>query len=398
MKRTSSALLFPLAILGLVAIGCSATPTPAPSPSPTALQPLLVATATLPPSPPPALPATQSPTSTSLPTATLEPTSAQPSLTPPPPPTLTLAPTLAPPANTLVPSAAPPQVTAAPSQPPTPEGSIAYRWTDLGINRASIFNFRPNNITPLVVIGYSMDLELGTNAHIGEWSPDNSQFAYVYTRLLDWPQILRVLDFKTGNLTPLYTSESGGGLSSPTWSPDGKRVAFIEMLKKDKGWAIKVVNADGTGLTEIRASPQGEQYRGGVSWSKQNVLAFAQNLNGPSHILKMNPDGGGAVDLSTGPTADDSAPVWSPDGEQIAFTSNRDGLAQIYVMNADGSGVRRVSHDDAANLSPSWSPDGNWIAFTSLRNNAVDVYIMDLHGDNVTRVTTTGGDHPMWSR
>jgi Tol biopolymer transport system component len=277
-------------------------------------------------------------------------------------------------------------------------GSIAYHWTDLGINRSSIYNFLPNTITPLVVIGYSMDLELGTNAHLGEWSPDNLKFAYVYTRLLGWPQILRVDDFKAGTLTTLYTSESGGGLSSPTWSPDGKRLAFIRMLKKGEGWAIETVNADGTGLTEIRSSPNGEQYRGGVSWSKDNMLAFAQNLNGPSNILKMNPDGSGVVNLSTNPTADDSAPVWSPDGRLIAFTSNRDGLSQIYVMNADGSGLRRVSLGDAADLSPSWSPDANWIAFTSTRNNSVDVYIMDLHGDNVSRLTTTGGDYPMWSR
>jgi Tol biopolymer transport system component len=387
MAKLTAGLLAPLFILGLVVTACSTTPTPLPTAIPT--QPPTLVPTTLPPSP------------TAAPTSTLTSTPLPPSLTPLPLPTN--LPTSVPTATPLLPSPVPLlpaklPATPTPPRPPTPQGSIAYHWNDRGINRASIFNFEPQTTTPLAVIGYSMDLELGTNAHLGEWSPDDSQFAYVYTRLLGWPEILRVLDFKTGTFTSLYTSESGGGLSSPTWAPDGKRVAFIRMLKKQSGWSIDVVNSDGTGLTEIRGNPDGEQYRGGVSWSKQNVLVFAQNLNGPSHIWTMNPDGGGVANLSSDSKADDSAPVWSPDGKMIAFTSNRDGLPQIYVMNADGSGLRRVSHGGTVDLTPSWSPDGQWLAFTSVRNGATDIYIMDLNGDNVTRLTFTGGDHPMWTR
>lgn len=243
-----------------------------------------------------------------------------------------------------------------------------------------------------------MDLQLGTNAHLGEFSPDDSKIVYVYSRMLGEQNILRVDDFKAGTLTPLYTSEAGGGISGPTWAPDGARVAFVLMLKNQATFSIDVVSADGTGLTQIRGNPNGEQYRGGVSWSKLNVLAFAENLNGPSSIWKMNSDGSGAVNLSKDAKTDDSAPVWSPDGTRIAFTSNRDRLAQIYVMNADGSGARRVSHGDGADFTPSWSPDGNWIAFTSTRNGSTDIFIMDLNGGNVTRITTTGADHPIWTR
>jgi dipeptidyl aminopeptidase/acylaminoacyl peptidase len=387
MVKLVASLLATLFVLVLAVAACSATPTPLPTPI--ATQALTLVPPTVPPSP------TMTPTS--IPASTLLP----PSLTPLPLPTS--VPTSVPTATSLPPSPAPLlpiklPASATPLRPPAPQGSIAYHWNDNGINRASIYNFVPQTTTPLAVIGYSMDLELGTNAHLGEWSPDDSQFAYVYTRLLGWPEILRVIDFKTGTIIPLYTSESGGGLSSPTWAPDGKRVAFIRMLKNQSGWSIDVVNSDGTGLTEIRGNPEGEQYRGGVSWSKQNVLVFAQNLNGPSNIFTMNPDGSGVTKLSSDPKADDYAPVWSPDGKMIAFTSNRDGLPQIYVMNADGSGLLRVSHGDAADLTPSWSPDGQWIAFTSVRNGATDIYIMDLKGDNVTRLTTTGGDHPMWTR
>jgi Tol biopolymer transport system component len=120
----------------------------------------------------------------------------------------------------------------------------------------------------------------------------------------------------------------------------------------------------------------------------------------------MFADGNGRANITNNP-ADNSAPAWSPDGKQIAFTSTRDGRPQIYVMPAPGSSLdantagsapRRVSQVGAADFSPTWSPDGNWIAFASYRDGSTDIYIMDLSGGNVTRLTKTGADHPLWSR
>jgi TolB protein len=56
----------------------------------------------------------------------------------------------------------------------------------------------------------------------------------------------------------------------------------------------------------------------------------------------MNVDGSNVVQL-TDNTANDSAPSWSPNGQQIAFNSNRDGDTEIYVMNADGSNVVKLT-------------------------------------------------------
>lgn len=371
MNRLSVTIWILLVLLGVAATACSAPPTP-----------VLTPTAILSPT---VIPTPVAPSSTPSPALTPTPTA------------VPVSPTQVPATKTPVRATPKPQATATPSRPAAPQGSIVYHWNDSGVNRASVFNYEPRTVTPLVVLGFSMDLQLGTNAHLGEFSPDDSRIVYVYSRMLGWPDILRVDEFKTGTLTPLYTSESGGGISGPTWSPDGQRVAFVLMLKNQATFSIEIVNADGTGLTEIRGNPNGEQYRGGVSWSKQNVLAFAEDLNGASSIWKMNAGGSGAVNLSNNPTAKDSDPVWSRDGKQIAFVSNRDGLAQIYVMNADGSGVRRVSHGDAVDMTPSWSADGNWIAFASTRNGSTDIYTMDLNGDNVARLTTTGADHPMWT-
>jgi TolB protein len=54
--------------------------------------------------------------------------------------------------------------------------------------------------------------------------------------------------------------------------------------------------------------------------------------------------------------ADDTDPVWSPDGERIAFESTREGgdTSDIFVMFADGTGVLRLTHDEADDEDPSW--------------------------------------------
>jgi Tol biopolymer transport system component len=107
-------------------------------------------------------------------------------------------------------------------------------------------------------------------------------------------------------------------------------------------------------------------------------------------------------------------PVWSPDGNRIAFDSDRSGNADIYIMNLDGSGVTQLTRDPIATLyyiqSPedstaAWSPDGKQIAFDSGRDNQMmnyvnhDIYIMDVNGSNVHRLTNDGADEdgPRWS-
>ncbi|HEX7593753.1 MAG TPA: hypothetical protein VF429_06240 [Anaerolineae bacterium] len=373
MKKRPMFVLLLLVVLALAVAACGVQPTPTPTPKPTVLS-TSVPLPTLAPTP---VPSTPTAAPTAIPTQTPTPM----------PPTAT-------PTRTRVPATPTRAATATPTKAAAPKGSLAYHSNPDGVDRVSVLNLETDVTTPLVNIGPSMDFALGTNAHVGEWSPDNSQFAYIFAGASGAANVLQVLDLKSGATRSLY---SEAALSSPTWSPDGKRIAFVRMNNAAKFWAVDVINADGTGRMDIQVNSQGEQYRGGVSWSKQNALAFAMNTTGASDVYTTYTDGGGLKNLTNNP-ADDSTPVWSPDGKLIAFTSTRDGRPQIYVANADGSGLRRVSQSQTADFSPAWSPDGNWLAFASTRGGSTDIYLMDLRGGNVKRLTTTGADHPMWSR
>jgi hypothetical protein len=78
-------------------------------------------------------------------------------------------------------------------------------------------------------------------------------------------------------------------------------------------------------------------------------------------IWSMNPDGTGAVQLTTD-AARSSEPEWSPNGKQIAYTRGAEGSREVHVMNADGTGDRMFAggYDP---YSPTWSPDGSSLAY-----------------------------------
>jgi hypothetical protein len=87
-------------------------------------------------------------------------------------------------------------------------------------------------------------------------------------------------------------------------------------------------------------------------------------------------------------------PLFSPDGQRIAFEDETSGSAksEIWVMNADGSGAVQLTSGHA-DREAAWSPDGSEIAFFRDGN----VCVMDADGGNVARVTSDGANSVAWA-
>lgn len=119
------------------------------------------------------------------------------------------------------------------------------------------------------------------------------------------------------------------------------------------------------------------------------------------NIWVANADGSNPRRLTSG-SASDTAPCWSPTGQEIAFTSNRAGSPQIYLMDADGLNVRRLTTVGGYNDAAAWSPSKQWseIAYTArLEQGGFDIAVIDLASRQVRQVTAGRGscEYPSWA-
>ncbi|HKZ77953.1 MAG TPA: CHRD domain-containing protein [Pyrinomonadaceae bacterium] len=237
--------------------------------------------------------------------------------------------------------------------------------------RRPVFNVLPSRLLLLVVLAALLGLSFGkprtnafaTSLHGSSTFHSRSSKERAATRSSEL-QANGKIAFASGRDTvgsrsQIYTMNADGSNvvrltnnlaneTQPHWSPDGSRIVFT--TDRDK------------------------------------VCDFFSCY---SEIYLMSADGSNPVRL-TNNTANDTSPVWSPDGNKIAFQSNRNGNYEIYVINADGSNAVRLTNNIDFDVLPSWSPDGNKLAFQRGINAEAEIYVMNANGSNQIRITNNG--------
>jgi len=116
---------------------------------------------------------------------------------------------------------------------------------------------------------------------------------------------------------------------SPSWSPDGKKVAYVSFE---------------TGLAKV-------YIQNIASGKRESVLSKNTQISSPS---------------------------WSPDGKYLSLTIYQDGNAEIYILRLRDKTLTRMTNQFAIDTESSWSPKGNKILFTSGRSGSPQIYELDL--------------------
>ena len=188
---------------------------------------------------------------------------------------------------------------------------------------------------------------------------------------------------------------------SPSWSPDGRKVAYVSFENKKP---VVYVHDLPTGQRTLIAN-----YRGNNSapaWSPDGqYLALALSRDGNTQIYQISAmDASNAQEIRLSQSVGnviDTEPTYSPDGKYIYFTSDRGGEPQIYRMSAQGEradAVKRITYAGNYNTSARISPDGSKMAYITRSGAGYQTHLMDLqYGDTRSISNTTHDESPSFA-
>ena len=208
-----------------------------------------------------------------------------------------------------------------------------------------------------------------------------------------------IMDWDGSNVSKV--SEHQSVTLSPTWSPDGSKIAYTAFVQRAK---TKTRNAD-MYIYEIASGKRWpvsfrEGLNSGANFDASGKYLYVTLTKGGSpDIYKMSIDGKELTQITKGPRgAMNVEPAISPDGTKIAFSSDRGGNPMIYTMNVDGSDVKRLTFAGTNNAAPSWSPDGKRLAFATWQNEHFDIMTISADGGELKRVTSVRKKDGKWAQ
>ena len=271
-------------------------------------------------------------------------------------------------------------------------GEAFPQWSPDGKSLAFVRDEK-HSATAVVVISLSDGTEktypADTFGGLG-WTPDSARLMFPSPQGQVGGHLLE-LNLLTGKTT-------GPGIASqrilyPAVSPTANSVAYSHRSADSNIWK-RAISGPGSLTAEQPAVPAILS-----TWDEDSptfspdgrLVAFSSNRSGSYEIWVSEPNGAAPRQITRFERSLAGSPSWSPDGRVIAFDHRDQSPADIYVVDASGGMPRRVTDHPGQDILPRWSRNGRWIYFSSDRDGTPRIWRVPALGGNAERVTTLRG-------
>ncbi len=213
-----------------------------------------------------------------------------------------------------------------------------------------------------------------------------SSIAYVVVkRHWDTPDGYELVVADMDGARPKVILRSKDPIMSPSWSPDGKQLAYVSFEGKRANIFITEL---ATGKRRLVAHFPG--INGAPSWSPDGqFLAVVLSGSGMAKVYELNLSTGATQQLTFG-SAIDTEPCYSADGAELLFTSDRGGRPQIYALNRKTHRVHRLTFIGRYNASPCLTSDGQSMVMLHREGALYSIAVQNLSSGAIKTLTEEG--------
>lgn len=224
------------------------------------------------------------------------------------------------------------------------------------------------------------------------WSPDGKQVAFVRDRGLKGESVM-IISASGGPAKPFFRNCSGA--YDPQWSPDGEWIAF-EMDVGEDGSDVDAHSVSGHDVKWI-AWAESNSTNGNPAWSPDGTqIAYVESYEfGEIYITPFDHNSGGNDQLvATTESVWGNELDWSPDGSSLLYSDVSAEIGStwdIYVVPVTGGSPVRVIGTGSEEFAGEWSPDGTAFVYSSNEHGSQDLFIASSDGKTIRRLTTHPG-------
>jgi Tol biopolymer transport system component/predicted Ser/Thr protein kinase len=215
----------------------------------------------------------------------------------------------------------------------------------------------------------------------------------------DGKEVFYIAGEATSELS-IYRVSAAGGEPRPV-EGIGANANFLTLARKSNRLIYSTLSTNydihRLDLTVPDSQPErflsSTRYEGSPSYSPDGKrIAFTSNRGGVRQIWVADADGANASPLTSFSAGVAGSPKWSPDGQFIVFDARPQGNSDVYTVPSGGGPVKRLTNNPAEDHVPFWSKD-NWIYFGSTRVTPQQVFRMRPDGSAVQQITRDGGEY-----